>query len=30
VNAALETEMESLEGVKAMLKGSSQGGFLQK
>jgi len=28
--AALEQEMESLEGVKAMLKGSAQGGFLQK
>merc|ERR1719231_695170 len=28
--AALENEMESLDGVKAMLKGSSQGGFLQK
>jgi hypothetical protein len=28
--AALETEMESLDGVKAMLQGSAQGGFLQK
>jgi DNA repair exonuclease SbcCD ATPase subunit len=28
--AALEQEMESLDGVKAMLKGSAQGGFLQK
>merc|ERR1719265_2278763 len=28
--AALEQEMESLDNVKAMLKGSAQGGFLQK
>merc|ERR1719265_397260 len=28
--AALEQKMESLDNVKAMLKGSAQGGFLQK